>query len=195
MKASSAEGGEAEPETRKDGDDSNGGWSLRGEPTRTSRFFDGKQGETSSAPVDETDLMIALRQAAGEIGEAGQARRGFIRTTAAKLGYRRTPTPVVNAIDQGLETATERGIVCIEDGCVCPDCRHIRDYPRDLLKQTLLSTMGRAWWKREDAIRAAARGLGFARTGKQIRSAFNSAISGLRRQQKLERDGDWIRRG
>ena len=54
--------------------------------------------------------------------------------------------------------------------------------------------MGRKWWAREDAIRAAARRLGFARTGNRIRDAFKSAVNGAIRRGLLEYDGQLIRR-
>lgn len=54
--------------------------------------------------------------------------------------------------------------------------------------------MGRKWWKREDAFRAAARHLGYARTGSRIRDAFKSAVNGAIRRGLLEYDGQLIRR-
>ena len=47
---------------------------------------------------------------------------------------------------------------------------------------------------RDDAIRAAARRLGFQRTGRQIKDAFKSAINGAIRRGLLEYDGQLIRR-
>ena len=47
---------------------------------------------------------------------------------------------------------------------------------------------------RDDAIRAAARHLGFARTGNRIRNHFDSIIRGVLKQGVLERDGNHIRR-
>jgi len=54
--------------------------------------------------------------------------------------------------------------------------------------------MGKKWWTRDDAIRAAAHRLGFRRTGRQIRDAFKSAITGAIRLGLLEHNGDSIRR-
>ena len=54
--------------------------------------------------------------------------------------------------------------------------------------------MGRKWWTRDDAIRAAARRLGFRRTGSHISKAFKSAINGAIRRGSLEYDGQLIRR-
>jgi len=70
----------------------------------------------------------------------------------------------------------------------------INDFDRDQLKDTLLEVVGTDWTERDDAIRDAARHLGFRRTGKRIQDAFKSAITGLLRQKKLESAGSQIRR-
>jgi hypothetical protein len=57
------------------------------------------------------------------------------------------------------------------------------------LKGFLLGAIGTTWWDQEDAIRAAARHLGFRRTGSAIQEAFKSAINGAIRQGLIERDG------
>jgi hypothetical protein len=54
--------------------------------------------------------------------------------------------------------------------------------------------MGKKWWTRHDAIRAAARRIGFSRIGRQIRDAFKSAVNGAIRRGLLEYDGLFIRR-
>jgi hypothetical protein len=59
----------------------------------------------------------------------------------------------------------------------------------------LLAAMGAAWSTCHEAITAAARHLGFRRTGDKIRKAFKSAINAAIRRGLLERDGpDYIRR-
>ena len=70
----------------------------------------------------------------------------------------------------------------------------INAFSRDQLKAALLEVMGSEWIERDDAIRAAAERLGFARLGKNIRQAFASAVNGLIRQKHLEYDGSQIRR-
>ncbi|HXG92928.1 MAG TPA: hypothetical protein VNN73_11255 [Blastocatellia bacterium] len=72
--------------------------------------------------------------------------------------------------------------------------RNISDFTRDELIAALLAAMGRGWWLREDAMRAAARYLGFRRTGSAIREAFKSAINGAIRRGLLEYDGALIRK-
>jgi hypothetical protein len=72
--------------------------------------------------------------------------------------------------------------------------RNINDYSRDGLIDVLLKGVGRKWCTRDEAIRAAARRLGFRRTGSHISKAFRSAINGAIRRNLIEYDGDYIRR-
>jgi hypothetical protein len=53
--------------------------------------------------------------------------------------------------------------------------------------------MGKTWWPEDEAIKIAAEHLGFQRVGESIREAFRSAINGLLRQERLERDGERLR--
>jgi len=74
-------------------------------------------------------------------------------------------------------------------------CRSIEQYTLDHLVDMLLAAMGGTWWTRDETITAAARHLGFRRTGEKIRQAFKSAINAAIRRGLLERDGpDNIRR-
>jgi hypothetical protein len=75
-----------------------------------------------------------------------------------------------------------------------PDCRTINDYPRESLKKFLVGVMKTTWWEEDEAIRAAARYLGFGKAGANIQAEFRSAIRGALRQGLLERDGTMIRR-
>jgi hypothetical protein len=72
--------------------------------------------------------------------------------------------------------------------------RKINDYSRDELISVLLKGMGKKWWTRDDAIRAAVHRLGFRRTGRQIHDAFKSAMNGAIRRGLLEYDDQLIRR-
>lgn len=74
-----------------------------------------------------------------------------------------------------------------------PPVRSIAEYSRDQLKGQIEAVVGRNWTSRDDAIREAARRLGFRRTGSAIREAFESAIRGALRQGRLEASGDRIR--
>ena len=82
-----------------------------------------------------------------------------------------------------------RGIIANERGLLEIDCRTIDDYPYDLLIEYLMAAMGGTWFARSDAMRAAARHLGFRRTGKNIVAALKSAINAAIRRGLLERDG------
>lgn len=53
----------------------------------------------------------------------------------------------------------------------------------------LVAAMGSAWQTRDEAIVAAARHLGFRRTGRNIKAAFKSAINAAVRRKLIERDG------
>ena len=70
----------------------------------------------------------------------------------------------------------------------------ISAFSRDQLKEALLEVVGTDWMERDDAVRLAARYLGFGRTGKRIQAAFKSAINGLKRQNRLESAGTQVRR-
>jgi hypothetical protein len=72
--------------------------------------------------------------------------------------------------------------------------RNINDYSRDDLIDALLAAMGNRWQERDEAIRAAARHLGFTRTGAAIQRAFKSAINGAIRRGWLESDKGLIRK-
>lgn len=82
-----------------------------------------------------------------------------------------------------------RGIIANERGLLEIDCRTIDDYPCDLLIEYLLAAMGGTWFDRSDAMRAAARHLGFRRTGKNIVAVLKSAINAAIRRGLLERGG------
>lgn len=90
--------------------------------------------------------------------------------------------------------AIKRGVIHKTETGFAIECRSINNYNRDELIEALLDAMGRAWIDREDAIREAARHLGFRRTGRQIRDTFKSAINGAIRRGLLEYDGELIRK-
>ena len=162
------------------------------ERTPTSRSF--PKG-ASRAAVDSADVVIAIRRVASSIGSDGMLRDEFIGTVAKELGYKRTPKNVAKTIGGALRAASQRGIIYSERGQVFADCRTIDEYPRDLLKKAVARSIGRTWTTRDDAITAAARHLGFARTGRKITAALRSTITSLIRGGDLERDGEWMRRG
>lgn len=121
-------------------------------------------------------------------------REAAIREVAHALGFERTGSRIAEAIDSALIAAAKRGVIQNNRGVLSLWSRSISDYTRDELIDTLLSVMGAIWWDREEAIRAAARHLGFKRTGSLIRDAFKSAINGAIRRGLIEYSGSMIRK-
>lgn len=121
-------------------------------------------------------------------------RDSAIREVAHALGFERTGSRIAEAIDSALIAAAKRGVIQNNRGVLSLLSRNIGDYSRDVLINSLLSSMGAVWWEREEAIRAASRHLGFKRTGSLIRDAFKSAINGAIRRGLLEVNGSLIRR-
>lgn len=74
-----------------------------------------------------------------------------------------------------------------------PERLSVEDFSRNQLKAALLAVVGTEWIDRDNAIRLAARRLGFERCGSRVRQAFASAVNGLIRQGRLEYDGSLIR--
>jgi hypothetical protein len=124
----------------------------------------------------------------------GMDRETAIRAVAKLMGFDRLGPRIREFIDGDLTAAAHRGIIKTEQGILRLNSRSIDDYSRDSLKGFLLSVMGTTWWDQDDAIRAAARHLGFRRTGSAIQEAFKSAINGAIRQGLIEREGSNIRK-
>ena len=149
---------------------------------------------TSIDDYDRDEVVAAIRTVILRAGQGGVDRDKAIQMTASALGFKRTGAKICQEIDNALRAASVRGVVYSDGGRVHADCRTINDYTRDLLKTTLLSAIDQGWWHRDEAIRFAAYHLGFRRTGSRICQAFKSAINGLIRQDRLEADGEWIRK-
>ncbi|UCC82866.1 MAG: class I SAM-dependent methyltransferase [Gemmatimonadota bacterium] len=136
---------------------------------------------------------------------ANNAFQGYVRQALAAGRYdfrmgrklrdyaERAGKRIGETIEGGLRAASRRGVVYSKRGRVYPDCKRFRDYSREKLKEVLLAVMGHTWWDQGEAIRAAVRYLGFPKAGPKRRKAFRSAINGLIRQGRLERDGSKIR--
>jgi hypothetical protein len=95
---------------------------------------------------------------------------------------------------QSLRLAARRKIIGQERGTYVLLTHSIEDYTRDELIEQLLAAIGRTWSERTNAIRLAARRLGFQRTGRRISVTFKSAINGAIRRGLLEYDGQLIRK-
>lgn len=141
-------------------------------------------------PIDQTDRnegLATIRQVFGDGAERDRA--GAIRDIAHSLGYRRTGSRIDETLASDVMTAVRRGILQNDRGNLKLLCRSIEDYTLDHLVDMLLAAMGPAWQTRDEAITAAARHLGFRRTGPSIRAAFKSAINAAQRRGLIERDG------
>lgn len=144
------------------------------------------------ADFERDELMAAFREVFTANGAL--TREETIRDVARALGFNRAGSRINFRIRYMFPIATKRGIIAKTENGFSIDCRSINDYRRDLLIDALLDSMGRRWWERDEAVRAAARHLGFRRTGRQIRDTFKSAINGAIRRGLLEYEGRSIRR-
>ncbi len=109
------------------------------------------------------------------------------------MGFDRLGPRIRKVIEGDLRAAARRDVIYDGLSRLYLDSRTIHDYTRKQLKKYLLAVMGSTWWEQDDAIRAAARYLGFRRAGPAIQRAFRSAINGAIRQGRLERDRRMIR--
>jgi hypothetical protein len=155
-----------------------------------------RRAKSVTVPIDQTDrndvlALIRERFATGRPCRREQA----IRAVAEALGYRRIGSRIAEILGKDLQTAVRRGILERFDGEYSLNCRGIEEYTREHLVSMLLAAMGSGWQTRVDAISAAARYMGYRRTGRRIADAFKSAINSGLRRGLIEREGtDWIRR-
>jgi uncharacterized tellurite resistance protein B-like protein len=141
---------------------------------------------------EQEDVLAAIRQVFSTGGPRN--RDQAIEEVLGLFPRERPASRIRDRIGKAMITAAHRGIVCTEGGVLHPDCRTIGDYSRELLKKYLVAVMKSVWWDEDEAIRAAARHLGFGKAGPNIQTEFRSAIRGALRQGLLERDGTMIRR-
>jgi predicted nucleotidyltransferase len=142
--------------------------------------------------IDRDEIISAIREVFSAVESLDPDTA--ITKTARVLGFRRTGARITEELRSALRTAIRRHIVNRDNGFISIECATIDDYTRDELVETLIAAIGNTWWEREEAIRAAARRLGFRRTGSRITKAFKSAINGAIRRRLLETDGGFIRR-
>lgn len=142
--------------------------------------------------LERETILAAIREVFGN--GAQRDAEAAIRATARTLGYARTGPRIYDTLRNNLRVAVQRGILRNEQGTYRIACRTINDYSQDERVAALLSAMPRGWTERGDAIRAAARHLGFRRTGSAIQDAFKSAINGALRRKLLEANKNLIRK-
>ncbi len=137
--------------------------------------------------IDRNEVMGTIRA----VFSAGGARdrEQAIREVAQALSIRRVGSRVREQLVKDLFTAVLRGILQNDSGSYSLSRRSIDEYTREQLVKILLAAIGSTWLTRGEAIMAAARQLGFRRTGKDIQAAFRSAINSAIRSESIERDG------
>lgn len=137
-------------------------------------------------------MMIAIRKVF--VADGALDTNDAVRAVARMLRFARAGARIDEAIRNNLAIAVRRRIISSERGEYALCRRNIGDYNRDELIDALLGAMARGWIERDEAIRAAARWLGFQRAGRAINDAFKSAINGAIRRGRLEYEGSRIRK-
>jgi adenine-specific DNA-methyltransferase len=151
--------------------------------------------EHSPVRIDETeqnDVLCTIRQMFSEGLEL--SRELAFKKIAKELGYDRVGSKIEEILDSDIRTAVKRGILENERGTLKILCKTIEGYEREFLKDQFLASIGRPWVEREEAVRAFTRFMGFRRAGEKIQDTVRSLINGLLREDRLESDGQLIRR-
>jgi type I restriction enzyme S subunit len=141
-------------------------------------------------PIDQTDrsdVLAVIRQLFSD--DQSRTRENAIRDVARALGYGRVGHRIRDVLHTDLLTASRRGVLENVGGELRLPAHSIAEYHRDFLKQQFLSSIGRSWIERENAIREFCKWMGFSRTGPIIEETARSLISGLLRESRLEADG------
>ena len=148
---------------------------------------------THTDDLDRDELCAEIRKLFSD--GAVRERDAAIDDLARVLGHQRTGKNIRETLDNALRTAVRRGILQNDHDQLSLLCRSIEQYERDFLKDQFIASIGSTWIARDDAIRAFARWLGFARTGGNIEDTARSLINGLLREARLESEGINIRKG
>jgi hypothetical protein len=140
--------------------------------------------------INDTEREGILRQIR-EIFSSGPARdrETAMRELADAMGYQRLGPVIRDVLHRDILTAVRRGILQNNGGELSLLSRSIEEYDREFLKEQFLASIGRKWTDRDEACRAFARWLGFARTGPVIEQTARSLMNGLLREDRLEADG------
>ncbi|HUU90968.1 MAG TPA: hypothetical protein VM238_07140 [Phycisphaerae bacterium] len=168
-------------------------------------IIDGKPSVYKFTEVQLQGVVLAV------LGSGWRKRRDVIRSAARCLGYKRVTKSIRESLDWAIDDLIVENRIVGEGNWIRkaggeranearpPETEPARrptvqDLDRHQLRAALLEVVGTDWIERDDAIRAAARSLGFQRCGKHIHKAFASAINGLLRQKRLESTGSMVRR-
>jgi hypothetical protein len=142
--------------------------------------------------TDRNEVMCRVRQLFGEGG--ARDRETALKQLSLSLGYQRLGTKVREILERDLLTAVRRGILINNGGHLQLATGGLDAVDRDELKDGFLAAIGRSWIDREEAVRAFARFLGYARTGPILEDTARSLMNGLIRDGRLESDGPNLRR-
>lgn len=125
---------------------------------------------------------------------AARDRETALHDLASALGYQRLGSRIREVLSDHIRTAVRRGILQNERGQISIGCHTIKDYGRPFLKEQFISSLGRSWIERPDAVRNFAHWLGYQRTSPALDEIARSLINGLIREFRIEASGSLIRR-
>lgn len=156
-----------------------------------------KAGPAAARPrpedFDRLEVLATLRDLYRD-DPAPCDRETLLHLLKETLGFKTLSPKLRSQLDGDLRAAVRRGVIVLRGGAYHLDCRHVTDYQRDILKDLFLQALGGTWWDREAAMHQAATHLGYRRLGKKMRETYKSIINGLLRENRLETDGDQIRK-
>lgn len=143
--------------------------------------------------AEENDAICRMRAL---LSDAPLSEADLIRQTAYKLGYQKASPQISHALQGVLRAAVRRGVAVREDRVISLMCRSVDEYSDDHLKDQFAAAMRRessGWITREDAVRAFARWMGYAKTGSTIDVKGASLIRKLLLAKRIEASGIYVR--
>jgi len=138
--------------------------------------------------------MALLRDLYAEYGPGPLRREELLVLMRDFYGLGALGKSICKELSGDIRAAVRRGVLDNTGGQYSILCRHIGQYDPDFLRHQFLAAIGSAWIDRDDAIRQAARHLGFRRAGQAIQRALRSAINSALRRAELARRSTQIRR-
>lgn len=142
----------------------------------------------------DNDVMCIVRES---LSKGPLTSDELIRQTAYGLGYQRAVIGISTVLEGVLLAAARRGITTRDGKFVQLQAHSIAEYDHEHLKTQFLAAISRqtsGFIEREEAVRAFARWMGFARTGPVIADVGASLIRKLIRSGRLIKEGSQIRR-
>lgn len=152
--------------------------------------------------ISRDESLAKIRKVFAEAGtRTGADRHEALKAVSRELGFGRVGNNIREELERDMRTAVMRKIIerVNGDGTYRLATRTIEDYLEEgpdkyaTLRRFVRAAIGYTWTDDEEAIRATARYLGFARVGDNIASLLKSTIRSGLLQRELERDGNTIR--